>query len=106
MINPRREKFEKIKNQIKEAQNYLLIGIDVAKDKHNACFMISSGRILNKHFVFENKFEGYKRLLQKIREYQTAIQPEETVVGLETTGNYMTALAHFLEEEGIFVLIV
>lgn len=40
MINPRRERFESIKNRIKEAQNYLLIGIDVAKDKHNASFMV------------------------------------------------------------------
>ena len=31
MINPRREKFEKIKQSLKEAQDYLLIGIDVAQ---------------------------------------------------------------------------
>lgn len=106
MINPRRERFESIKNRIKEAQNYLLIGIDVAKDKHNASFMVSGGRVLNKKFIFENNQEGYAYFLKKILEYRNAIQPEETIVGLETTGNYMVALAEFLSKNDIFVVMV
>ena len=42
MVNARREKFERIKKNILEAQNYLFIGIDIGKDKHNVCFMIST----------------------------------------------------------------
>ena len=106
MINPRREKFEKIKQSLKEAQDYLLIGIDVSKDKHNACFMISAGRILNRKFVFENTQKGYEFFLKKIHEYKEAIRPEEIIVGLETTGNYMVALAEFLSKNDIFVVMV
>lgn len=106
MINPRRERFENIKNRVKEARNYLLIGIDVAKDKHNASFMISGGRVLNKKFIFENNQEGYEYFLNKIQEYKQAIGPEEVIVGLETTGNYMVTLAEFLSKNGVFVVMV
>lgn len=106
MINPRRERFEIIKQNIKEAQNYLLIGIDVAKDKHNASFLLSAGRVLNKKFIFENSKQGYKQFLKKIHEYKDAIQPDETIVGLETTGNYMVALAEFLSKNDIYVVMV
>ncbi|MBI4245414.1 MAG: IS110 family transposase [Planctomycetes bacterium] len=106
MINPRREKFEKIKQSIKEAQNYLLIGIDISKDKHDACVMISSGRMLNRRLQFENSKAGYEMFIEKIKEYQQAIKPDETIIGLETTGNYMIALADYLSLKGYFVVQV
>lgn len=84
----------------------MLIGIDVSKDKHDACVMVSSGRMLKRRFCFENTKEGYESLVRTIGEYQHALKPSETVIGLETTGNYMTALAAYLSQAGFFVVQV
>ena len=46
--------FDRIRREIKESSDYLIIGIDVSKDKHNACFMVSDGRLLNKSYQFAN----------------------------------------------------
>jgi len=62
--------------------------------------------MLNKSYKLENNKSGYQKLLKKIKDYQTAIHPKQTIVGVETTGNYMTALANFLEERGIGVRVV
>ncbi|MBF0385948.1 MAG: IS110 family transposase [Candidatus Omnitrophica bacterium] len=105
-VNTRREYFESIKNSIKEAQDYLLIGVDVAKEKCDACFMLSSGRLLNKHFKFENTKEGFDSLREKITQYKEALSPKATVVGVETTGNFMIPLMHYLEEHKIYVVMV
>lgn len=102
----RRAHFEEIKRTIKEAQDYMLIGIDIAKDDHKACFMVSSGRIFDKCYRVENSRVGYEGLLKKIKDYQKVLSPEETIVGVETTGNYMLTLANFLEENGVFVVMV
>jgi len=105
-INDRRAHFELIKNTVKEAQDYLLVGVDVAKEKCDACFMISSGRILNKHFKFENTKEGFDSFFDKIKHYQQAIDPKIAVVGIETTGNYMVPLMQYLEKHGVYVVMV
>ena len=52
--NTRRGHFEEIKRATKEAQNYMLIGIGIAKEDHKACFMLSSGRIFDKSYRVEN----------------------------------------------------
>ena len=105
-INDRRAYFELIKKTVKEAQDYLLIGVDVAKEKCDACFMISSGRILNKHLKFENTKSGFEAFFDKIKQYQQALSPELTVVGVETTGNYMIPLMQYLEQKGVYVVMV
>jgi transposase len=102
----RRTRFELIKKTIKEAQNYLLVGVDVAKENCDGCFIISSGRMLNKHFRFANTKEGYTQFLTKLKGYQQVIKPGQTVIGIETTGNYMTPLVHYLEGHNIFTVMV
>lgn len=98
--------FTRIKQTIREARDYLLVGVDVAKDRHNACFMRSSGEMLLKRFAFENTQEGFSSFLGKVQDYRWALNPQETVIGLETTGNYMYPLAQFLEAQGLFVVMV
>jgi len=105
-VNDRRAQFELIKKTVKEVQDYLLVGIDVAKEKCDACFMLSSGRILNKHLKLDNTKQGFDSLFEKIKQYQQAIMPKITVVGVETTGNYMVPLMHYLEQNGIYVVMV
>jgi len=105
-LSKRRQYFEQIKKTVKESQDYLLIGVDVAKAKHDACFMLSSGKVLNKHFKFNNTQEGFESFFEKIKRYQVAALPKVTIVGIETTGNYMVPLCHYLEENNVSVVQV
>ena len=41
----------------------MIVGIDVAKDKHNAFFGTPTGKTLLKRLVFENNIEGFEKLV-------------------------------------------
>lgn len=43
----------------------ILVGIDVAKDKHDCFFMNSEGEVLAKPFTIFNNKEGFDFLLRK-----------------------------------------
>ena len=43
----------------------ILVGIDVAKDKHDCFIMNSDGEILAKAFTFLNNLEGFNFSLRK-----------------------------------------
>ena len=59
----RLEQFRQIKKEIRGSEDYLIVGIDVAKDKHYAFFGTPTGKTLLKKLVFENNLEGFQRLL-------------------------------------------
>lgn len=87
----------------------LYIGIDVAKVKHVAGFV--SKTLLERHtrfeacpaLTFENSREGFRLLLERIREY-TAL--EQVFVLMERTGHYHKALLQFLQECDIPVYLM
>ena len=99
-------RFVQFKQTLTGAQDFLLVGVDVAKAKHYACFMRSTGELLLKRFAFDNTQAGFTTFVNRIRGYQQAIKPGETVIGLETTGNYLLPLAQFLQGQGFFVVTV
>ena len=49
-----------------EVLSMILVGIDVAKDKHDCFIMNSDGEILAKAFTFPNTLEGFNFLYEKI----------------------------------------
>ena len=53
----RLKQFRQIKTEIRGSEEYLIVGIDVGKDKNNAFFGTATGRTLLKRMVFENNFE-------------------------------------------------
>jgi Transposase and inactivated derivatives len=77
----------------------VLVGIDVAKDKHD-CFIISSeGEVLASVFTVSNSREGFDCLLQRIRACTSA--QEKIKVGLEATGHYSYNILGFLLDSGL-----
>lgn len=86
-------------NQVTE--NTLVVGIDIAKRKHFACFVDDRGRVLQKSFPVLQSSDGfqcfYQRILTAMKEYEKT----EVIVGIEPTGHYWLNLAYFLEERGI-----
>jgi len=59
----RLEEFRQFRKEIRGSAEYLLVGIDVAKDKHYTLFGTATGKTLFKRLVFENNREGFRKLL-------------------------------------------
>lgn len=91
-------------NQVTEKT--LVVGIDIAKQTHYACFVDDRGRVLQKSFSVsqaENGFDlFYQRILAAMKEYEKT----EVIIGIEPTGHYWLNLAYFLEERGIPLVMV
>ncbi|MGX7074946.1 IS110 family transposase [Globicatella sanguinis] len=73
----------------------LLIGIDVAKDKHDCFICDSDGNVIRDVFTFSNDRESFNLLLSFM-----PTSSENVKVGLEATGHYSLNLINFLIDNG------
>ena len=71
----------------------ILVGIDVAKDKHDCFIQTVDGKVLHKAFSFTNNYEGFEELYAKILSCNDA----DVRVGLEATGHYSYNLLGFAD---------
>ena len=62
----------------------ILVGIDVAKEKHECFIRTLEGTVLQKPFSITNNIEGFEELYAKI----CSFNENEVKVGLEATGHY------------------
>ena len=92
----RREQYCQIVNEITGSDQYMVVGIDVGKDKHHAFVGTARGICLFKKLIFENNIDGYARLLTTVDQVKTQNGLTKTVYGLEPTGNYHKPLARHL----------
>lgn len=86
-------------NQVTEKT--LVVGIDIAKRTHYACFVDDRGRVLQKSFAVSQSLSGFDYLYQHILTAMKVNEKTEIIVGIEPTGHYWLNLAYFLEERGI-----
>ncbi|MGE7931835.1 IS110 family transposase, partial [Viridibacillus arvi] len=91
-------------NQVTD--NTLVVGIDIAKRVHYACFVDERGRVMEKAFAVHQSKEGFESLYEKIRLTMKETQKTEVVVGIEPTGHYWMNLAYFLDQYGIPLVMV
>lgn len=82
----------------------ILVGIDVAKDKHDCYIMNSEGEVLADAFTIPNNAKGFNTLLQTIKSYSTST--DKIRVGLEATGHYSYNILGFLHEQGLPVFVI
>jgi transposase len=54
--------FRQMKREIRGSADYLLVGIDVAKDHHDAFFGSARGKTLLRKVVFDTTREGFEKL--------------------------------------------
>ncbi|WP_419659392.1 hypothetical protein [Desulfosarcina variabilis] len=54
--------FIKLRSQIRGSDNHLIVGIDIAKDKHHAFFGTPKGQSLWRRLIFTNDLSGFNRL--------------------------------------------
>nr|WP_262421792.1 IS110 family transposase [Bacillus aquiflavi] len=84
----------------------LIIGIDIAKDKHVARAQDDRGIEFGKRLIFENRIHGFQNLLQWVERHQKQNEKDRVIFGVEPTGHYWLNLAYFLTAKGYdFVLV-
>ena len=102
----RLEGFRQLREKIRGSKEYLVVGIDVAKDNHHAFFGTATGKTLMKRLVFENSKGGFEKLLVQTEALQVEHGLKEVVFGLEPTANYHKPLGEYLIKGGYKVVLV
>lgn len=82
----------------------ILVGIDVAKDKHDCFIMNSYGEILAKSFTFANTKEGFDFFYERL--CSVSVSADKIKVGLEATGHYSYNLLGFLLDKGLPTFVI
>lgn len=86
--------------------NTLIIGIDVAKDKHVARAIDDRGYDLAKRLVFENGLTGFRELLDWAKNLAEKTDRPDSIFGMEPTGHYWLNLAYHLKAQGLYAVVV
>jgi hypothetical protein len=102
----RREQYCQIVSEITGSDEYMVVGIDVAKDNHHAFVGTARGICLFKKLIFENNLDGFDKLLTTVAQLKSQNCLEKIVFGLEPTGNYHKPLARHLIRCGRNVVFV
>jgi transposase len=98
--------FRQLKASVRGSEKYLLVGIDVAKNKHHAFFGTPNGRTLRKNMVFDNSLKGFENLRGLAGDIKNQHGLVEVVYGLEPTASYHKPLAEYLlrkKEQVVYV---
>ena len=82
----------------------IVVGIDVAKDKHDCFIMNSEGEVLFNVFVIQNNREGFDSLYEKI--CSVADDFTNVKVGLEATGHYSYNILGYLLDKGLPTYVI
>ena len=84
----------------------LIIGIDIAKDKHVARAQDDRGIEFGKRLIFENRIHGFERLLEWVQSHMKRHQKDHVIFGAEPTGQFWFNLAYYLKARDYpFVLV-
>jgi transposase len=105
-ILSRLQEFRQLKKEIRGSDRHLIIGIDVAKERHHAFFGTATGRSLLRRLIFENNREGFETLLHRARAIMSQEGLTAVVFGVEPTADYHKPLAEYLINNGLAVVLV
>ena len=102
----RLEEFRQLRRAVRHSEEYLIVGIDIAKDQHHAFFGTATGKTLLKRLVFSNDYEGFRKLLDQAEALRVRHGLKEVVYGMEPTANYHKPLGEYLITLGRTVVLV
>jgi transposase len=100
------EEFRQFKKEIRGSKEYLIVGIDVGKEKHHAFFGTATGETLLRRLIFDNNLEGFRKLLIQVGTIQLEKNLPKVVFGLEPTANYHKPLGEYLINRNLMVVLV
>ena len=104
MKNDYIQNLEKWKSLVKNI-NTLIVGIDVSKDKHDACFGTRDS-IFIKKFAFQNSFNSFEDLNKKIKDLICEKKSSNVIIGLEPTGVYWRPIYDYLISKKFTICLV
>jgi transposase len=81
--------FRQLKSLIRGSTEYLVVGIDIAKEKHRAFLGTAAGKTIRKQISFTNMREGFESLCFHVEAVRKQHGLAKVVFGLEPTGNYI-----------------
>ncbi len=102
----RLQEFCQFKKEIRGSGEYLIVGLDIGKERHNAFFGTATGRTLHKGMFFDNTYEGFQKLLIQTDALKVQYGLRKVVFGLEPTANYHKPLGEYLIKGGHLVVLV
>ena len=83
----RLEEFRQLREEVRHSEEYLIVGIDIAKDRHHAFFGTATGKTLLRRLVFSNDHEGFRKLLDQAEALRVRHGLKKVVYGMEPTAN-------------------
>jgi transposase len=102
----RLQEFRQMKKNIRGAAKHLVVGIDIAKERHNAFFGVASGKTLLRRFVFDNTREGFEKLCFRTEILRKQHVLDKVILGMEPTADYHKPLGQYLIRKGYTVVFV
>lgn len=84
----------------------LIVGIDIGKRKHYARFINLRGYELGKVINFVNTRDGMEKIVSEIEKVKKQNNLVKAVIGLEPSGHYWKAAAHYLSAKGYKLTLV
>lgn len=100
------ERFRQFKQEIRGNERYLIVGIDVAKDRHHAFLGTANGRSVLRRLAVENSRNGFEHLSAHVQFQMRKHGLDEVVFGVEPTSVYHKPLAECLIAKGCLVVYV
>ena len=102
----RYEEYCQFRTSVRGSRDYMLVGIDVAKERHHAFFGTATGKTLLKRLIFDNDRTGFEQLIERAEQLMVAHSCRRVAFGLEPTGNYHKPLANWLLEQDQLLVLV
>lgn len=98
--------FCQFRREVRGSTEYLIVGIDVAKERHHAYCGTATGNAVLRRLVFDNRRHGFEQLLSRVGQLQARHGLPKVVFALEPTGNYHKPLAQWLLAQGQPLVLV
>jgi len=99
-------RFRQFKQEIRGSEQYLIVGIDISKDKHHAFFGTANGKTLLRRLIFANNLEGFRKLQFRADATKAQNGLSKIVFGFEPTSNYHKPLGmHLIRCEREVVMV-
>ena len=102
----RLKEFRQLKHEIRGSTQYLVVGIDIAKERHHAFFGTPAGKTVLRRLVFDNTKEGFDKLLFQAETLMAREGLKKLVFGMEPTADYHKPLGEYLITRGHTVVLV
>lgn len=99
MSKTRQRKLDRVKGKV------LIVGVDVGRFKHDAALRLPGGEVVRRIQVGNDR-AGFERLAGECERARGEHGLERVVVGMEPTGHYWEALAHWWEDRYEAVVLV